>query len=80
MKHLYACEYCGRISRLPEDTAEHELKCSLNPALRSCDSCRNQGAEGFPFGDRNACIAGIENHNEIEAKVLPCGSWERQKY
>jgi hypothetical protein len=80
LKFLFMCDHCRRIGWDSEEIAEHELACPFNPCLRSCCSCKNRGHTGYPFGDRDNCLAGVKNWQEIETRVLPCDKWEQKPY
>lgn len=72
----WACESCGSTNNERDVIVEHEKTCAFNPENRSCYSCSNQGNDGYPFGGREKCKAGVDNYDEIEEDTLSCLKWK----
>ena len=50
MIRVWKCDFCCTLNVLPEKIKEHELKCSSNPELRKCWSCKYHNVDG-EYGD-----------------------------
>jgi hypothetical protein len=85
----WSCEFgCGRIRVSRESIEKHEPTCFLNPARRSCKTCKHEQfdvyeaipEEGFPGRDVRVCYRDVPKEQETQFEkhdiCWECPSWE----
>lgn len=75
---MFGCDYCKELRKTDKGIKNHEAKCFLNPATRSCLTCKSFHKGRGDLDDQRRTRKCKKLINLSECLYSDCTNWEKK--